>query len=91
MPKQLLNNSKPKFKKSKKRLFWPQKLTNHGYQFWQKCRFLVVLVKNNVDLSQPSKMSIDENTDFSIDTIPEQLNRELYRISNKRTNCISHV
>ena len=42
MPKQLLNNSKPTFKKSKKRLFWPPKWSNHGYQFWQKCRFLGV-------------------------------------------------
>ena len=43
MPEQLLNSSKPTFKKSKKRLFWPPKLSNHGYQFWQKCRFLVVI------------------------------------------------
>ena len=35
MPKQLLNNSKPTFKKSKKRLFWPPKWSNHGYQFWK--------------------------------------------------------
>ena len=36
-------------------------------------------------------MSIDKNIDFSIDTIPEHLNRELYIISNKRTNWISQV
>ena len=45
MPKQLLNISKTTFKKSKKRLFWPPKWSNHGYQFcrfWQKCRFLGV-------------------------------------------------
>ena len=35
MPKQLLNNSKPTFKKSQKPLFWPQKWSNHGYQFCQ--------------------------------------------------------
>ena len=46
MPKQLLINSKPTSKKSKKRIFWPQKWSNHGYQFWkngqnftQKSRF----------------------------------------------------
>ena len=33
MPKQLLNNPKPTFKKSKKRLFCPSKWSNHGYQF----------------------------------------------------------
>ena len=46
MPKQFLNNSKTTFKKSKKRLFWPPKWPNHGYQlcqFSQKCRFLRVL------------------------------------------------
>ena len=42
MPKQSLNNSKPHFKKSKKTLFRAQKRSNYGYQFWQKCRFLVV-------------------------------------------------
>ena len=35
MPKQLLNNSKPTFKKSQKPIFWPQKWSNHGYQFLQ--------------------------------------------------------
>ena len=42
MPNQLLSISKTTFKKSKKRLFWPPKWSNHGYQFWQKCRFLGV-------------------------------------------------
>ena len=36
MPKHFLNIFKTTLKKSKKRLFWPQKLSNHGYQFWQK-------------------------------------------------------
>ena len=45
MPKQLLSNPKPTLKKSKKRLFWPQKLSNHGYQFW----------KNGVSFTQKSR------------------------------------
>ena len=39
MPKQLLNNSKPTFKKSKKRLFWPPKWSkwpSHRPKFWPK-------------------------------------------------------
>ena len=36
MPKQLLNNSKPTFKKSRKLIFWPQKWSKHGCQFGPK-------------------------------------------------------
>ena len=38
IPKQLLNSSKPAFKKSKKHIFWPKKRSNHGYQFWKNGR-----------------------------------------------------
>ena len=36
MPKHFLNNSETTFKNSRKRLFWPQKWSKHGCQYWQK-------------------------------------------------------
>ena len=84
MPKQLLNNSKPTFKKYKKRLFWPPKWSKWPSQrakIWPKILILEVIYRP-FDLKIHLKVSF-----FRPKTMPKQLlnnSKPTFKKSKKR-------